>query len=337
MIFQNIDFHNVDEITEENGEYVLHRIPASIEKYIKLHRGWYVNRCNVGIELRFVMKSDIVKLKFKASERCKLVPVSVTVGDMVHSIFDLYTNDFYITDEETELVLDKKKFDLMGYLDRTHDQTRQLFNRHVVRVSFNFSYVHFLGVEGEVEPPTAEMVPSKTLYAYGSSITSGQGARLYELGYCPITADYFGFDLVNKGYPGSCCIQKEVADYIATQKFDVGLFELGVNIREVGPEDFEKRLTYFLETVVPSHKEQKIFLISPFFMWDDYEVGEPCELYRKVFEKVLATHPYENLIYIDGLTLLHEPQHLQTDIVHPNIKGHALIAERLISIMEENL
>lgn len=331
MIFENIDFHNVDEITNENGEYAFHRFPVSLEDKLTEQDGSYWNRRNIGIELRFVMKSDTVRLKFRAAEDSKIVPVSIAVGD-------LYYGSDYITDKETEIVLDKNKLDTMNCNAKMYERGETQFDISVIRIYFQSGCVHFLGVEGDVEPPAADMLPKTKIYAYGSSITSAAGSRIYDLGYCPLTAKNLGYDLINKGMPGSCCLQKEIADYIAEQDFDLGIFELGVNILSVGGEkDFGERLDYFLKTAVGAHEDKKIFLISPFFMWDDFDEGKPAELYRKEFVKVLSNYDFKNAVYIDGLTLFNEPKHLQTDTVHPDVFGHLLIAERLTKIIKESL
>ena len=62
MIFQNIDFHNVSELTEkEDGGYTMHRFPVGVEEELS-DQGKNANKVSTGVELRFRMISDNVRL-----------------------------------------------------------------------------------------------------------------------------------------------------------------------------------------------------------------------------------------------------------------------------------
>jgi len=330
MIFKNIDFHNVDEMTKnDDGSYTLHRTPVSLEKELTAHNGDKYNRSNVGVELRFVMKSDVVKLRFKAAEDSKIVSTTIFVGDLYHSATE------YITAEGSEIVLEKEKLDPAKCNSKAYGYFEPAFDSSVIRISLQAGWVHFIDVEGEVAPPTPDLLPKRKMLAYGSSITSASGAIRFENGYSARVGEAFGCDATIKGYPGSCCMQKEMADYLAKQEFDFAVLELGVNILNVGPEEFGRRLTYLLDKVCNSHKDKRFFLISPFFMWDDYGVEKPSVLFRREFTRVLNELKLQNAVYIDGLTLFGNPQHLNTDSVHPDPRGHEIIAERLVKIMKD--
>ena len=330
MIFKNIDFHNVEEITQNNdGSYSLHRVPVSLEEKLTEHDGSKQNRANVGIELRFVMKSDVVKIRFKASEGSKIVSTTIFVGDLYHSATE------YITDSDSEIVLQKAKLDPMKCNKNAYNYFEPMFDSSVIRISLQSGWVNFIDVEGDVAPPTPELLPKKKMFAYGSSITSASGAIRFENGYSARTAEALGYDATIKGYPGSCCMQPEMADYIAKQEFDFAILELGVNILNVGPEEFGKRLTYLLDKVCNTNKDKRFFLISPFFMRDDYGVDKPSVLFRREFTRVLNELKLQNAVYIDGLTLFGNPKHLNTDSVHPDPRGHEIIAERLVKIIKD--
>ena len=330
MIFKNIEFHNVDELTQNaDGSYAMHRTPVSVEEKLSEHNGSQMNRNNVGIELRFVMKSDTVKLRFKCSEESNIVPVTIFAGDLYQS------QNNYITREVSEIVIDRKMLDPTNHNADAYKRFDPLFDLSVVRVLLQRGYVDFIDVEGDVEPPTADLLPAKKIFAYGSSITSAAGAYTIESGYCPLTAHALGYDIILKGYPGACCLQKEMAEYIAKQDFDFAILELGVNILCVGVEEFGIRLTRLLKIVSEAHPDKKLFLISPFFMWDDYGVEKPSVLFRREFTRVLNELKLPNAIYIDGMTLFGNPRYLQTDTVHPDPRGHYAIAERLTKIIKD--
>ena len=156
MIFKNIDFHNVEEITQnDDGSYSLHRVPVSLEEKLTEHDGSKQNRANVGIELRFVMKSDVVKIRFKASEGSKIVSTTIFVGDLYHSAAE------YITDSGSEIVLQKAKLDPMKCNKNAYNYFEPMFDSSVIRISLQSGWVNFIDVEGDVAPPTPELLPKK--------------------------------------------------------------------------------------------------------------------------------------------------------------------------------
>ncbi len=331
MIYKNIEFHNVDELTPlDDGSMLMHRAPLSVEKHLMKQDGNTQNMRGVGVELRFVMKSDKVKLRFKVISGEPILPVSIFCGDLVYS-----TNN-YVTHDVTEFEIDFSG-NPTQYGKPAYNYFNPRFDLSVIRVVLDNdrSVVAFCGIDGEVEVPTANLLPSKKMLAYGSSITSGVGAIRFEDGYSARTAYKLGVDIICKGYPGSCCIQHEMADYLAQQEFDFALFELGVNILDIPVKEFGELVTYFLNTIAPKHKDKKLFLISPFFMFDDLEPEKPAALFRREFVRVVNELKYPNVVYIDGLTLLGSPQYLMVDCIHPDPIGHEIIANRLTEIIKD--
>ena len=330
MIYNNIDFHNVDELTQlDDGSLIMHRAPLSVEQYLTKQDGNIQNMRGVGIELRFVMKSDKVKLRFKVINGDPICTATIYCGDLI------YTTNNYITTDITEIEIDFSG-NPTKYGKPAYNYFKPRFDLSVIRIAFDFnSSVAFCGIDGEVEVPTSSLLPAKKMLAYGSSITSGVGALRFPYGYSARTAYNLGVDIVCKGYPGSCCIQHEMADYLAEQEFDFAVFELGVNILHIPVDEFGELVTYFLNTVAPKHKDKKLFLISPFFMWDDLETEKPATLFRREFIRVVNELKYQNVVYIDGLTLLGSPQYLNVDGVHPDPTGHEIIADRLTEIIKD--
>ena len=62
MIFDNIEFHGVDELTDAgDGSYVLHRAPAALEEHLS-EGGVNMNRGATGTELRFVINGGSARI-----------------------------------------------------------------------------------------------------------------------------------------------------------------------------------------------------------------------------------------------------------------------------------
>ena len=58
MIFQNIDFHNVEEMQECDKGYAMLRVPSDLREQLNEAARDYVSRYSTGIELRFKIIGD---------------------------------------------------------------------------------------------------------------------------------------------------------------------------------------------------------------------------------------------------------------------------------------
>ena len=68
MIFKNMEFHNVEEIIECRKGYAMQRIPSFVSE--KLNEGARNGSCRftTGVEIRFRMQSDTVKITLSAEK-----------------------------------------------------------------------------------------------------------------------------------------------------------------------------------------------------------------------------------------------------------------------------
>lgn len=58
MIFQHIDFHNVEELQECDKGYAMLRVPAALREQLNEGARNIVSRYSTGIELRFKLIGD---------------------------------------------------------------------------------------------------------------------------------------------------------------------------------------------------------------------------------------------------------------------------------------
>ena len=73
MIFQNMDFHNVAEMRQEENGYVMYRFPLSVAE--KMEAGAdNVSRYSTGIEIRFKLNSEeaVVYLRAEPAEEAQV-------------------------------------------------------------------------------------------------------------------------------------------------------------------------------------------------------------------------------------------------------------------------
>jgi len=84
-------------------------------------------------------------------------------------------------------------------------------------VIFNFGEYRIIGVEGDVRPPKKSETPRKTLLTYGSSITHGSNSLAAPNNWTSLVAHHLNTDLRNLGFAGSCCMEPEMIEYIASE------------------------------------------------------------------------------------------------------------------------
>ena len=326
MIFQNIDFHNVSELSENgDGGYRLHRFPVWVEDELS-DGGKNANKISTGVELRFRMISDSVKIKLKYSG--KSTSISIYRGGVIGSwdevAVPILGGDVY------ELTINKKNTDM---LEKINTAAGYGFSHEIVRLVCNSSGLSFYGVEGEVLPPKKEEVPTRTYLAYGSSITHGSNALAIPYSFAFRVAEHFRTDYLNLGLAGSCRMEKGVIDTIASMgeegKWDFATICMGINILTMEEGEFRRRVRYTVKTLTEKNPEKHIFFISPIFCSDDMG-GKNAARWREVIgeETLRITSPFVH--YINGLELLGDASGLSCDYVHPSPIGIDRITKALI-------
>lgn len=102
MIYKNVELHNVAELIENSSHGVsFRRVPKSVQDAMEMNKE--ICECATGVELRFVMKSDTVKIKLKKKDG-KLSTVNVFRGAILASWDEL---EKVVTPDGTEIVIKK--------------------------------------------------------------------------------------------------------------------------------------------------------------------------------------------------------------------------------------
>lgn len=327
MIFQNIDFHNVSELTEtDDGGYVIHRFPVAVEEELS-DGGKNANKVSTGVELRFRMISDSVKIKLKCIGKTRNVSIyrGGVIGSWDEVAIPIPCEEIY------ELTINKKNTET---LEKINSAAGFGFSHEIVRVVCNSAGVRFYGIDGEVLPPEKDDLPSRTYLAYGSSITHGSNALAIPYSFAFRVAEHFRIDYYNLGLAGSCKMEKGVIDTIAAMgeegKWDFATICLGINVLAMEEPEFRARVRYTVQTLTSKNPERHIFFISPIFCNDDMGENRKAARWREIVgeEAMRISSPFAH--YINGLELLGDPSGLSCDYVHPSPLGIDQITTRLI-------
>ena len=210
---------------------------------------------------------------------------------------------------------------------------QQPFSPEVVRVILDRGGFELVDVIGEVEPPGKEMLPAKTMLCYGSSITHGSNSIDMSHAWPAMTAHNLKMDVRNLGLAGSCCMEPEVIEYLAKEgekgNWDLAVLELGINVLGWEKEKIQQRVLHVLDQIAGRNPEKPVFVISPFYCYDDYNQGGQAEIWREMIEQIIRERKDANVTYINGLELLGDMSLISADEVHPNIYGVEQIAGRL--------
>lgn len=324
MIYKNIDFHNVAEMVELDGKLRWLRVPERVLDAMETEGGKNACRNATGVELRFVMLSDEVKLRIRTVNPKGTVAVNVYFGGMQGG-WQHYGEGGYFSGE-SEIVI--KRPDNMEMIKKMSRDSGYPWSADVVRVMLRGLF-ELVETEGEVRPPEKSELPPKTLLTYGSSITHGSNALTPSCTWASVLAHNLGVDLINLGMPGNCRMEPELVDYIASLEWDAALLELGINVLPWDEETIRRRVSYTLTRIAGDHPHKRVYVMSPIFCHNDYQGKGDARRWREVVEAVVRETAYPNVEYINGLDIMGDVSGLSGDEVHPNIYGIQRISARL--------
>lgn len=329
MEFDNILFHNVEELEETEKGYLPRRIRREIRE--KISTGVQENIFATGMELRFTMPEGSADIILRAN----MVPESASLHIFFGSFqggWDQSSKNIYET--ETRIHIEYPEDRKMKTLRRITAEQHLPFQPEVVRIVLPYVPCYYVRTEGVTEVPKPEQLPQETYLAYGSSITHGSLGLIQPDSYVFRISQLLGTDYINLGFAGRALMEEEMAKYIISRKdWNFASVEMGVNALEIKKgiptlEAFEERIDKF--TAVLAQDPRPIFATSIFGFNDDPD-QERAEKMRCIVRKYAASR----LTYTDGLQLLDNSCFISADLVHPSVQGQQQIAERWSRVMEE--
>ena len=315
MIFQNIDFHNVEEMIPSEYGYRMARIPSPVRETLNERARENAAFSATGIELRFKIRSGEADLYLYA-EADPIVPAFLYYGYFQGG---WPTHAYAIRPGENRIHLANSPV-----LERLQEVTKKEnlpFSPEVIRLVLPSSALRFVRLEGDIVPPEEQDVPAHTLLSYGSSITHGSLSLGPGHNYVFQLARKLSCDSLNLGLAGSAHLEKSLAEYIISRKdWHFATFELGINmVDQFSPEEFERRVSDFLSVLKRDTR--------PMFITDIFSVlgSKKC---LQTFREIVRRHMESPFIFTPGEALLDELPLISTDMVHPSLEGQAIIARR---------
>ena len=245
MIFDQMEFHNVEAMVWEEDGYKMSRLPRDVAK--QLDQGIRDNTSffSTGVEVRFRLTGEEVKLHFRAAPdeeaQTALIFYGSIQGGWQYSAKAI---------GEKETVITVKYPEELGKLEAISKQAKLPFSPRIVRILLPYGTCHYLGKEGDTEPPHKSDAPGECYLAYGSSITHGGMALMTPWTYPFQIACKFGMDYINQGYAGSAFMEKPMAEYIVSRKdWTFASVEMGINMLNNPLSDaaYEQRIKEFIE------------------------------------------------------------------------------------------
>ena len=325
MIKDNIDFHNVAEMTETENGWKMSRLPSVVTERME-EGASSVAAYGTGVELRFKIKGDAVTLKLRAEEAAEAQTAHIYYGAFQGG---WENSSRTILTKETAVRIERPEN--FKFMQQVTEERGLDFNPEVVRVVLPYGTCIYLGVEGEVEAPAPEDYPAKTYLAYGSSITHGSLALAMPYTYPFQIAQRFGCDYINLGSAGSARAEKALAEYIVSRRdWDFASVELGINMLGYTPEAFEERVREFFSVL--EQETRPIFVTSIFGCFGSDQ--EKAAVFRRIVKKYASGG---RMVFTDGLELLNDPAFVSQDLTHPSLEGMRQIADRWYGIMRERL
>lgn len=338
MIYKNAELYNAEEIIKnDDGSISWLRVPKSVYNAIETEQGKKMAESSTGVEIRFVIKSGSALIRMATQTGDGIFHVyrgGIQGGWQDHEVHKFVTTEpaayeFSAGDEPEKL---RVMTEVSGYN----------WDSNVIRIIFDRGKYKIFDIEGDIEPPSEDSTPKKTVLTYGSSITHGSNSIDSSHSWASVLAHNLNMDLRNLGMAGSCFLEPEFARYIASEgekgKWDIATLELGINVIDWDEDKIVDRVSYMINTVAGRNPDKKVFVISPMYYCGDYfDEVKAGDKWRRLVKQETERCGLDNVIYINGLDLIGDMSAISADFVHPNIYGIEQIARRLTEIIKKTI
>lgn len=337
MEFGSAILHNVESLIYDKGagDWLLCRVPEPIRLGLNPRAQKNILFAS-NSEIRFVMQGE------EAVLRLRRMPAKEPVRP--YGVLEVFQGDYQgsyeispwpVSVDGTEITIRRQDWSAIQRFGGIGSS----FHPSVTRILLPYDWGCCLKpVEGDIRPPGKHEMPERRLLVYGSSITHGGNASVPSGTYAFRLAQRLGYDLINLGCAGSCCLDRAMAGYIASRDdWDAALFEMGVNVIETWDADqLSSKALAFLTAVLEARPGRPVFVTDMYYNHYDFDGDARTAKFREAIERcvsVLARRYGGCLHYINGLTIMDTPEGLSSDGLHPSDRGHEMIAERLAGCM----
>ena len=326
MIFNGIDFHNVEELEPCEHGYRMWRLPKNIRQKLNVNARDISAGYACGVELRFRMIDEKVDIYLCAEAAEEAHVAYIFYGSMQGG---WQTSSYVIGKEPTKISVVRPA--IIAELEQLTLEEELPFSPEVVRIVLPYGKCCFCGVEGATTTLTEADLPKSTYLAYGSSITHGSLALAMPYTYPFRISQKLKTDYINMGFAGSAHLEPAMAEYIVSRKdWTFASVEMGINmLSDFSIDAFEERVDSF--TKILSEDGRTIFAT------DIFKCLGRDEQKTKAFREVVAKYASERLIYTPGLEILGKSSFISSDFVHPSLEGMETIVSNWYTVMENNL
>ncbi len=328
---KKIAFFNVAELKKYQDGYILYRYPSDVIRTLGYHenvKGRVKAKLPTMCEMRFHTEETSFQMTFKALD--------------ADSHIHLYVEGF----QSSSIPLKKGKkekitFTLHPRFVEHHKDVSDQDGYDIRFIFDNSSRIVCYDVDQE------DIVEEKNLpyVLYGSSISQGIGAHDIFHSYAFQLQQRLNVDILNKGLSGSCLLERKAIRYLSSLPCKGYILEIGCNVRGVmETEEFEKRFSYLINTLVKAHPKEPIFVINILDMFENLYKDfkdipyhqKNLEIIRIIQEKIHKKRK-KNLYLISGKNLIENIYGISGDLLHPSDIGHEEMSIKLAKIIKEIL
>lgn len=319
MIYENILYHNVDEIEKTAQGYKIYRYPKKIINNLN-EAAKVIARYSCGCEMRFVTDSNRVWITLLGKQGGENGgDIFVFKGDYFYSSYKIHEGKITtieLNEPEHFHNVDDEFFD------------NNIFAPCVWRVYFSNTMIEVLDVDafgGNIRPPKSEEMPAHTILSYGSSISHGSNTVANTSTYVNTFARLLRYDALRKGLGGSCHAESLIADHFAENvKWDCALMEIGINmLRVYDSNEFKKRFEYFAQRIYDTGKKAVFLTIPRYFgYYENDELKEKVKSFNDIIACKVSEFKSERALLISGEQIVKSTSYLSADCLHPSTEGH---------------
>ena len=168
----------------------------------------------------------------------------------------------------------------------------------------------------------------------GDSITQGYGPTFSSASYFNELQRLTGYDMLNQGIGGYRCEPMDLM-YVDGFEPDKIITFLGTNWYDA-PDcyDYEKATVEFYKRLTELYPDKQIMAVSPIWRGDDGLDPKRFDWCIGIVKRECAR--YENIIPVDGFSLVPHVYECFCDKLHPNEYGCLLLAANLHKEMKKN-
>lgn len=208
-------------------------------------------------------------------------------------------------------------------------------NREKRKVQIFFPAIENISIKNIKMDGDIEELPKRdVMLCLGDSITQGMIAGGPSLNYVALLSDYLGVDAINQGVGGYTFQKDSLSGLKALPEPKLITVAYGTNdwTNKANQDQIRCDITEYMKELVFIFPHTPIYMITPIWRADLTEEMPSKIPLEKIHEFILAEAvSYANITVIDGMTLVDHESNLFADtFLHPNAKGFAMMAKRLL-------